>query len=199
MNNVTVNANKLVNDLDDKFLVLANNANQLITNVNAVVSPENRQHLEAVLSNADAMLAESRPHVTRALANIEAASAKLSPTMDSANAAIGRVNTLAENINAVVLENRKELHEVLVRLRDSLTEARQLIGQMNDVLVSNRANIDESLDNIRSTSQNLKQFSNTIKQRPFSLIRIKTEKDPVPPFGNAKGKSASQVARAGGN
>ncbi len=199
VNNVTVNANKLVNDLDDKFLVLANNANQLITNVNAVVSPENRQHFEAVLSNADAMLAESRPRVTRALANIEAASAKLSPTMDTANAAIGRVNTLAENINAVVLENRKELHEVLVRLRDSLAEARQLIGQMDDVLVSNRANIDESLDNIRSTSQNLKQFSNTIKQRPFSLIRIKTEKDPVPPFGNAKGKSASQVARAGGN
>src|SRR2546422_405258 len=30
VNNVTVNANKLVNDLDDKFLVLANNANQLI-------------------------------------------------------------------------------------------------------------------------------------------------------------------------
>ena len=54
---------------------------------------------------------------------------------------------------------------------------------LNDTLESNRGNLDESLENIRVSSQNLKQFTDTIKQRPFSLIRIKAEKDRLPPTG----------------
>lgn len=183
VNNVTVNANKLVNDLDDKILVIANNANQLVSNLNAVVSAQNRQHLEAVLANLDGMLAESRPKVKVTLANIETASASLTPTIENANKAIGRTDTLVGNLNGVVEENRREIHEVLLRLRDSLSDLREVLGGVNDLLAGNRENLDETLENIRVSSQNLKQFTETIKQRPFSLVRIKTERDRVPPVG----------------
>ncbi|MBI1982743.1 MAG: hypothetical protein HYS61_00925, partial [Acidobacteria bacterium] len=49
--------------------------------------------------------------------------------------------------------------------------------------VNNRANLDEAIENIRVSSQNLKQFTDTIKRRPFSLIRIKAEKERIPPTG----------------
>lgn len=183
VNNVTVNANKLVNDLDDKFLVLANNTNQLINNMNAVVSPENRQHFNTVLTNAGAMLAESRPRLNRTLANLEAASAKLGPAVENANTTLTRTHTLATNLNKVVEENRRELHDALLGLRESLLDARRLMDDIDDALLTNRSNLDETLENIRTSSQNLKQFTDTVKQRPFSLIRIKTEKDRVPPRG----------------
>jgi phospholipid/cholesterol/gamma-HCH transport system substrate-binding protein len=57
VNNITVNANKLVNDMDDRLLVLSDNMNKLVSSINETVGPENRQHLAAVLANADAMLA----------------------------------------------------------------------------------------------------------------------------------------------
>ncbi len=183
VNNVTVNGNKLVNDLDDKFLALANNANQLVNNLNSVVGPENREHFAAVLSNADAMLAESRPQLKRTLGNFDAASGKLTPTIENANTTIGHVDKLAENLDKVVVENRAEIHDVLLRLRDSLADARRLMVDLDDTVSSNRENIDESLENIRASSQNLKQFTETIKRRPFSLIRIKAEKNRVPPVG----------------
>jgi phospholipid/cholesterol/gamma-HCH transport system substrate-binding protein len=183
VNNVTLNANKLVGDLDDKFMVLASNANELVTNFNDVVSPENRQHLAAVLSNMDATLAELRPELRKTLANVEGASGKLGPALDNANATISRIDTLASNIDAVVVENRKEVHEVLLRLHDSLAEARQTLAQIDDLLEANRDNIDETLENFRAASQNLRQFTDTIKQRPFSLIRVKARKDPAPAVG----------------
>ncbi len=183
VSNVTVNANKLVNDLDDKFLVLANNSNQLINNLNQAVGPENREHFGSILSNADGMLAESRPHLKKTLANLETASGKFGPTVENADATISRVNTLAGNLNGLVVENRAEIHDALLRLRESLIDARQLMGDLDDVLSGNRANLDETLENIRISSENLKQFTDTIKRRPFSLIRIKTEKDRVPPTG----------------
>jgi len=83
----------------------------------------------------------------------------------------------------VVEENRKEIRDLLLDVGRSLLEARQLIMNLNDTLESNRANLDESLENIRASSQNLKQFTDTIKPASFSLIRIKSEKDRVPGGG----------------
>lgn len=183
VNNITVNANRLVNDLDDKFLVIANSTNQLINNLNSAVSAENRQHLQAALANADAMLAESRPRLKAALVNIESASAKLGPTIENANQTITQTKTLAGNMNSVVEENRRELRDALVRLHDSLADARRLMADIDEALMNNRENLDETLENVRATSQNLKQFTDAIKQRPFSLIRIKTQKDREPPIG----------------
>jgi len=183
VNNITVNANRLVNDLDDKFMVLADNANELVKNLNAVTNPENRQHIEATLRNIDAILADSRPKLSQTLDHLQMASGKLSPALDNANAAIVRANTLVGNMNGLVQENRQEIHQVLVRLGDSIVDLRQLLVEIDDLVVNNRANVDETLENIRVSSQNLKQFTGTIKQRPFSLLRVKAERDRVPPAG----------------
>jgi hypothetical protein len=86
-------------------------------------------------------------------------------------------------MNGLVEDNRKEIHDALVQLHISLRDAQNLILEINDTLEMNRTNLDETLENIRITSENLKQFTNTIKQRPFSLVRVKTEKDRVPPTG----------------
>lgn len=184
VNNVTLNASKLVNDLDDKFLAMASNANQLISNVNAVVRPENRAHFDAVLANLDATLAESRPRVKTTLANLETASAKLGPTVESTHTAVENANKLVNNLNAVIQEDRQPLHDVLFRLDTTLGDARVLMGHLDDTITSNRPDIDRMIENFRDSSENLRQFSDTIKQRPFSLIRIKAQKEHVPPNGN---------------
>jgi phospholipid/cholesterol/gamma-HCH transport system substrate-binding protein len=183
VNNITLNANKLVNDLDNRVLVLSDNANQLIKNFNAVVGPENQKHLAATLANTDSMLAEARPRVNRTLANIETTSAKLPPTLDNVNTTIGKADKLADHLDAVVVENSQEIHDVLLRLNTSLADAQRLILNLNDTLDSNRGNLDETLENIRVTSENLREFSDQVKQHPYSLIRIKTQKDREPPVG----------------
>ena len=183
VNNITVNATKLVNDLDDRVLVLSDNANLLIKNLNDVVSPENKEHFGSVLANADGMLKESRPHVENTLNNLEAASAKVSPTIDNVNVTIGKANKLTDHLDGVVMENRKEIHDALLRLQTSLGDAQRLINDLDDTMGANRGNLDETLENIRTTSENLKEFSDTLKQRPYSLIRIKGEKDRLPPGG----------------
>jgi ABC-type transporter Mla subunit MlaD len=129
------------------------------------------------------MLKDDRPHFDRTLANLESASTKLLPTIDNVNVTIAKTNKLVENLDGMLGENRQQIHETLVRLQTSLADAQRLINNLNDTLDGNRGNLDETLENIRITSDNLRQFSDTLKQRPYSLIRIKTEKDRVPPAG----------------
>jgi len=183
VNNITLTSTKLVNDLDERVLTLSDSANQLIRNLNDVVSPENKQHFNSVLASSDSMLKESRPHIEKTLANLETVSGKMSPTIDNLNGTIGRANKLTDHLDGVIVENRKEIRETLLRLQTSLAEAERLINDIDDTLGANRGNLDETLENIRATSENLKEFTDTVKQKPYSLIRIKAEKDHVPPGG----------------
>ena len=183
VNNITVNATKLVNDLDDRILALSDNANQLIKSLNDVVSPGNKEHFSSLLANSDGLLKESRPHMEKTLANLDTASGKISPAIDNLNGTMSKANKLTDHLDDVVVENRKEIHDTLLRLQTSLVDAQRMINDLDDTLGTNRGNLDETLENIRATSENLKEFTDTLKQRPYSLIRIKAEKDRVPPGG----------------
>jgi phospholipid/cholesterol/gamma-HCH transport system substrate-binding protein len=183
VNNITLNANKLVGNLDQRVTQLSDNANQLINNLNALVGEDNRAHIQAAIKNIDAMLAENRPHLKSSLANIDTASAKLPAAIDNANETMTQAKTLAGNLNSTVEENRQEIHEALINLRASLVQAQRLMGDMQNLLEANRGNLDETLENIRVSSQNLKEFTDQVKRQPFSLIRIKTQKDREPPIG----------------
>jgi phospholipid/cholesterol/gamma-HCH transport system substrate-binding protein len=183
VNNITVNATKLVNDLDEQVMVLAKNSNELVKNLNDVVSPENKEHFRSVMANTDGMLKESRPHIEKTLANLDTVTGKMEPILDNINVTLGKANKLTDHLDAVVVENRKEIQDTLLRLQASLADAEKLIVNLDDTLGANRGNLDETLENIRATSQNLKEFTDTLKQHPYSLIRIKTEKDRLPPGG----------------
>jgi ABC-type transporter Mla subunit MlaD len=106
-----------------------------------------------------------------------------STSIEKADVTLDNATALTKNLNQVVLENRAEIHEVLLNLRSALVDARRLIVNLDDTVQGNRDNLDETLENVPATTQNLKQLSDTIKQRPNSLVFAKEKKDPVPPVG----------------
>ena len=103
--------------------------------------------------------------------------------MDRTDATVANADKLVSNLNAVIVEDRKSLHDALTRLNSTLADAQLLMGNVNDALISNRRDIDELIENFRDSSENLREFTDLIKQRPFSLIRIKAQKEHVPPNG----------------
>ena len=183
VNTATANANTLITHLDERLVVIAGKADELLSNFNAVVNAENRKRIDSMLANIDGILAEDRGPLNKSLGNIEAASGKLGPAMENANQTLAQTKALATNLNATVEENRREIREVLTNLRTSLIEVRQLMGDMQSLLENNRSNLDESLENIRTSSQNLKEFTDQVKRQPGSLIRLNKQKDRLPPPG----------------
>jgi hypothetical protein len=58
----------------------------------------------------------------------------------------------------------------------------RLIADLNTVVsLDNRHNIDETLENFRAASENLRELTASVKQRPWALLRGKPAPDrPVP-------------------
>ena len=183
VNAATLNANTLIKHVDDRMVVISGKVEDLVKNFDSVVNAENRLRIDSVIANLDEMLAESRAPLKSAIANVDTTTAKLGPTIDNANQTITSTKKLADNLDATVAENRKEINQALIQLRKALVETRALMSDMRNMMDNNRANLDESLDNIRVSSQNLKEFTDQVKRQPYSLIRIKTQKDREPPTG----------------
>jgi phospholipid/cholesterol/gamma-HCH transport system substrate-binding protein len=179
-NALVLNANQVIGTLGPQLATVVDHANQLALNLNKMTGPQAQQHFDRILSNVDEMLAETRPPLRRIMANLDVVSVKMGPAIDKAGLTLDNATALTKNLNQVVLENRAEIHEVLLNLRAALVDARRLVVNLDDSLQGNRDTVDETLENIRVTTQNLKQFTDTIKQRPNSLVFAKEKKDPVP-------------------
>src|SRR5882724_4557741 len=59
----------------------------------------------------------------------------------------------------------------IVELRHVLETANNVTDQLDRTLNANGENIDDILSNFRQASQNLRQFTETLKQRPYTLLR----------------------------
>jgi len=79
-----------------------------------------------------------------------------------------------------VVENRPDLRESIIELRKALANADTLTDQLNGTLNANSGNIDDILENFRQASENLKEFTETIKNRPYTLLRNAAPKSRKP-------------------
>jgi phospholipid/cholesterol/gamma-HCH transport system substrate-binding protein len=71
----------------------------------------------------------------------------------------------------MVGENRTDVRQAVVELRQTLTNMTDASARIDQTLDVNSGNVDELLDNLRHVTENLKEFTATIKARPYTLIR----------------------------
>jgi hypothetical protein len=68
----------------------------------------------------------------------------------------------------------------VIELRRSLTTMTDVTARLDQTLDVNSENIDELLGNMRQVTQNLREFTSTIKTRPYTLIRATNPRDHKP-------------------
>lgn len=64
-----------------------------------------------------------------------------------------------------------------MQLQSTTEHARSLIAAIQAVVRANDHNIGETRENLRLANENLNQLTGQIKQRPWSLLRIRQPED----------------------
>ncbi len=151
-----------------------------IIRVNDVLNDSNRARISSSLGNLDSMLAEDRPKVSATLTNVQAASAKITPLLDNLKVTLKQANDTLNHVDSVVVENRQDIRDVVVQLKQALVTASALIEQLKTTTDNNVDNIDEIMVNLRVTTENMRQLTDTLKTEPSVIIRGNNVKDRVP-------------------
>src|SRR5262249_3948136 len=137
----------------------------------------NRENLAITLANARGLIEENRPQIKTTLQNVNAVSEKLQPLLEDFRKTSAEANQALDHIDAMVGENRAGVRQAVVELRRTLTNMTDASARLDQTLDVNSENIDELLDNMRHVTENLKEFTTTIKTRPYTLIRASNPRE----------------------
>jgi phospholipid/cholesterol/gamma-HCH transport system substrate-binding protein len=176
INDLAPQAKQLIQSLNDR----ATELKVTVDRVNDLLSAQNRANLSATLADTRGLIEENRPQIKSTIQHFNAVSQKIEPLLQDIHKTLEQADKSLDHIDEVLGENRADVRQAVVELRKSLTTLTDITGRVDQTLDVNSENIDELLDNFRRISQNLKEFTETIKKRPYTLIRATNPPDHKP-------------------
>ena len=163
MAGVADNANQLITEVRGELQGVGGDARTLLANLNTVAGKANQQKIQAALDNVNTMLATERPKIDR--------------LTDQLNAVSQHADETIQNVNGTVSDVRQPIREDLAQLQSTLLQTKQLLAEMQVLVRANDYKIDDTIENLRTATENLGQLTESVKQQPWSLIRVKQPED----------------------
>jgi phospholipid/cholesterol/gamma-HCH transport system substrate-binding protein len=157
-------ANDLLNDRNRA------NVGSSLNNLQQLVAETRPKAVES-LDNLNGLLTDARPKISSSLTNVQELTAKLGPLLDNLKTTSDRANDTLAHVDSTLMDNRSDIRASVTGLRDTVAKSTTLLNQLNQTLDQNSDNIDDLLNNIRMTTENLRALTETLMHSPASLIR----------------------------
>jgi ABC-type transporter Mla subunit MlaD len=154
---VADSANTLITQAQGELNGISGNVNHLIANLDTMTGPRNQKKVQAILDDVDRLVSDERPKIDRLTDQLSRVSEHADDTI--------------QNVNGTVTDLRDPVRKDLAELQTTLEQAKGLLQSMQTVVRANDYKIDDTVENLREATDNLNQFTNSLKQRPWSLIR----------------------------
>jgi len=168
MVDVADNTNGLITQARGELAGINVEAGTLLANLNTLTGKPTQQKIQVALDNVNETLATERPKIDR--------------LTDQLNALSQHSDATIQNVNGTITDAREPLRNDLIQLQTTLQQTRGLLSDVQTIVRANDDRIDDTVENLRTATDNLDQLTDSLKQRPFGLIRIKQPKErEVPP------------------
>jgi phospholipid/cholesterol/gamma-HCH transport system substrate-binding protein len=167
MATVADSANDLIVQAQGELEGISGDARNLLANLKTATGPPTQRKVQTALDQVNTLLATERPKIDRISDQLITLSQHADQTV--------------QNMNGTVSDIHEPLRKDLIDLQNTLQQARQLLGDMQVMVRANDYKIDDTVENLRVATENLDQLTDSLKQRPWSLIRIKQPKERTVP------------------
>jgi phospholipid/cholesterol/gamma-HCH transport system substrate-binding protein len=164
---VADSANDLIVQVRGELEGISGDARNLLANLNAVTGPPTQRKVQTALDHVNTLLATEGPKIDRISDELIVLSQHADQTV--------------QNVDGTVSDVRAPARKDLVDLQNTLQQAKQLLGDMQVMVRANDYKINDTVENLRVATENLDQLTDSLKQRPWSLIRIKQPKERTVP------------------
>lgn len=149
---------------------IADQVTQTLSQLKQMLGKENQNEVHSILLNLNKLLAENQQTISLIMENL--------------NNVIINLNKLGKNIDTLIASNEESISNSVKNLDETLLQTKQLMKNidkmmidLNNVVLTEGNNFNEIMENLRRTTDNLTEFSQTIKEQPWQLIRKSPPKD----------------------
>ncbi|MCZ6747013.1 MAG: MlaD family protein [Acidobacteria bacterium] len=179
-----------VNELSVKVIDLVDETNRLVSQINekagpllerigSMLSEENAAHVTAILADLHRTMDTTMPRLEVTMDRLESIVGNVDEGLQDLPAIMGSVQRLTADLEASLGPDGERLTRLLVAGEEGLVAARDTLG----VVGENRLQIEQTLHDLQQTVANLREFSQQVKEHPYSLVRIKNLPDRRPGDG----------------
>jgi phospholipid/cholesterol/gamma-HCH transport system substrate-binding protein len=174
---VAESANALVTDLRREIPAVTSEARSVLANVNVATGPANQKRIAAILADLNTMLNRESPKIAKITDQISVLARHADSVVVSANPIPANLNQAVTKVNNILDANREPLTKDLTELHAAIQQAQQVLAGIQNVLGANGQDVTETVRNLRAASENVRALTETLKQRPWNLIRTSQPPD----------------------
>lgn len=167
----------LITQVQGELKGVSGQAQTLLANLNDATGPKNRRQIAEILQQVNLMVEQQSPKIDQITDQVllvsrdaDSAIQKIEPLVDHADVTVA-------NVNSTIDQLREPIRQDLAQLQSTLEQAKSMMASVQAVVRGNDDNIRETIENLRVATQNLDQLTEQVKQRPWSLVRIRQPKD----------------------
>lgn len=154
-------------------------AQRLIAHLNDITDKPNQKHVADILANTDTMVARTSPKINQI-------SEQLVKLTNDANRVMAKLGPAVDNLNTTVSNANDTITALREPSQADLAEVRKTLLDLQAQMRAKDQDLTYTLENVRVITDNLNELTESVKERPWSLIRIRQPKDrKVPPIAAA--------------
>ncbi len=155
--------------LTEPFEDMSGKLQSLIDRINDLLNDNSREHVSSMLSSMDSILAGN-------VGNINGIMYNLKETTVNFQRISHQLDQLLNNENMQIEETWKNLNKTINEVQLLTQELQKTTSNLNQMVVSSDQNLTTIMSDLEQTTRNLNQFSQQIKEQPWSLIRKSSPK-----------------------
>ncbi len=166
-------ANMVMTNFNGEFAKMSGDIQKVLENVQDLTGETNQKNVEELLANSNGMVADLRPKFEHITEQLNQTLAKVDKLTDDFRQVAARADTMVASANKTVDETREPIKRDLAELERTLKEARTMLENIQALVAVNQEDIGQTIQNFRVASDNVEQLTDELRQRPWSLIRVK--------------------------
>ena len=138
--------------------------------MNALTGLANQKRIAGILAEFNSILDRESPRIAQITDQISLLAKHADSVVVSAKPVMPNIDRTVTNVNGMVDEIRPPLTKSISELDQRGTRSPRAAGRRTPGGRTNEQELAETVRNLRATSENLRDLSETIKQRPWNLI-----------------------------
>jgi len=177
LSGIADSASDLIAQVQGELKGISGKAQTLLANLNEATGPRNRRQIAEILQEVNSMVVQQSPKIDRITDQVLLVSRDADLAIEKIGPLVDHTDATVANVNSTIDQLRDPIRQDLAQLQSTLEQAKSLIASVQTVVRGNDDNIRETIENLRVATENLDQLTNQVKQRPWSLVRIRQPKD----------------------
>jgi phospholipid/cholesterol/gamma-HCH transport system substrate-binding protein len=169
--------NGLVSELRVQIPELTTQAKTVLQNMNKMTGEENQRNVSHILSQLDTTLNRESAKIDQITNQVLILSKHADSVVASVGPLVANADRTVSNVNSTIDVIRDPLAKDLTELQQTIQSAQMLLANVQNLVQTNDTEISETIQNLHSASENIQELTDSVKQRPWSLIRVKQPSD----------------------